>query len=284
MIEDVFEDRPFFRLYTFYDTVFESNDYEKEFFLLNEEHGLFPEIDLKQKYYFDTKAMSHKKIFVLLFGTLWDPDTLNLLRTMRDLHNAYSREAANQGSVVREAQNWFKSSIHTGFTMEEIQSGEGMESEDWQRLESAMYGARLFSPENIFVVTNEIFQMLLNVPYETDVTFAFVAVSGDDADAQEILKDENVPFAFLDDKMGRKTNIYVSSKLPYLLIVDHEGEIAYEGPVLTYMRVKEIIDRLMVGVFHERYETAWAEYHRIRLERHEKKIKEQIKEKKQNKE
>jgi len=53
---------------------------------------------------------------------------------------------------------------------------------------------------------------------------------------------------------------------------------------LTYMRVKEIIDRLMLGVFHESYETAWAEYHRIRLERHEKKIQEQIKEKKRKKE
>ena len=278
VVEDVFEVNEFYRLKLYPD---HKIDYEEaaEFFETNESRGIFPETDLKLKYYYDTKARSHEKIFVILFGTLWDPDTLNLLRTMTRLYETFSKEQLNQKSVIRQFNRWFKKKTKTGFEREVLIEGRQLEIEEWQKIESADQGSRLFHPDNLFVLVNQIYSVLKDVPYRPDVAFSFVAVSADDADAQEILKDEDIPFSFLNDFDASKTNMYVKVRVPALLIVNHRGDIAYQGEVLGYYEVKSIIDRLMVGIFEHRGQQVKDYYHKIRKERYLRKREKELKEK-----
>lgn len=287
-IRNVFEDISFYKLDTIAPHTFRSEHNEK-FFLENAGDQSFPYINIRKKYYYDTKARSNNKILVLLFGTLWDPTIMNLLRVLSELHDTYSMQKLNQQNLEVQLRRWFKQSMKIGYEFSEVmqrvdgnlQLRSGLELNDLLKLEAGNKGPRLFMPDNIFLLFNEILAILRDIPFQPDVTFAFVAVSAEDADANEILKEENIPFAFLNDPSGIWTNKFVKIKVPAMLIVDHEDKIAYQGEVLDYIHIKTIIDRLMIKVFKYLGEKVEEKFSKIRRLKHDEKLERLLKEKRE---
>ena len=151
--------------------------------------------------------------------------------------------------------------------------------EDFQKLEDSSRGVRLFMVDNLFLLFNQMLSVLRDIPFKSDVTFAFVATSANDADANEILKEEHIPFAFLNDSEAIWTNKFVETRVPAMLIVDHEGKIAYQGEVLNHIRIKAIIDRLMVRVFKYLGDIVEERFRNIRRKRYEEKLEKELREK-----
>ncbi len=285
-VDSIFEDNSFYNLSSIPKNIF-FEEHNMQFFEQNSKDVSFPDVDLRRKYYYDTKARSNNKILVLLFGTLWDPDILSLLRVLSSLHKTYSMEDVNQRSLERQFRRWFRKSMKVGFefsdVLERSEEGlvikSGLKLQDLQRLEDPTKGVRLFMIENLFVLFNQMLAIMRNIPFKPDVTFAFVATSSNDADANEILKEEHIPFAFLNDSNAVWTNKFVEVRVPAMLIVDHEGQIAYQGEVLDYIRIKTIIDRLMIRVFKHLGEIVEERFKMIRRQRHEEKLEKELREK-----
>ncbi len=285
-VDNIFEDNPFYFLSTIPNNIF-YEEYNLQFFENNSKEVRFPDVNLSKKYYYDTKARANNKILVLLFGTLWDPDILNLLRVLASLHGTYSMQDVNQRSLERQFRKWFRKSLKVGFEFEDVidRSDEGLaiksglKLEDLQKLEDPTQGARLFMIDNLFVLFNQMLSVMREIPFKPDVTFAFVATSANDADANEILKEEHIPFAFLNDSNAIWTNKFVETRVPAMLIVDHEGKIAYQGEVLNYIRIKTIIDRLMVRVFKYLGDIVEERFREIRRQRYEEKLEKELLEK-----
>ncbi len=285
-VDSVFDDNSFYYLSTIPEDIF-YQEYNLQFFELNSKDVRFPDIDLRRKYYYDTKARANNKIMVLLFGTLWDPDILNLLRVLASLHKTYSMEDVNQRSLEMQLRKWFRKSLKVGFefsdALERNEEGlslkSGLQLKDLQKLEDPTKGARLFKIENLFVLFNQMLAVMRDIPFKSDVTFAFVATNASDADANEILKEEHIPFAFLNDSNAVWTNKFVEVRVPAMLIVDHEGQIAYQGEVLDYIRIKTIIDRLMVRVFKYLGDLVEERFKKIRRQRYEEKLEKELREK-----
>lgn len=285
-VDNIFEDNPFYFLSTIPKNIF-FEEYNRQFFEQNSKEVRFPDINLRKKYYYDTKARANNKILVLLFGTLWDPDILNLLRVLANLHGIYSMQDVNQRSLERQFRKWFRKSLKVGFEFEDVlsrnESGltlkSGLKLEDLQKLEDPTRGARLFMIDNLFVLFNQVLSVMRDIPFKSDVAFAFVATSANDADANEILKEEHIPFAFLNDSNAIWTNKFVETRVPAMLIVDHEGKIAYQGEVLNYIRIKTIIDRLMIRVFKYLGDIVEERFREIRRKRYEEKLEKELREK-----
>ena len=285
-VDNIFEDNPLYYLSTIPKSIF-LEEYNLQFFKQNSKEVRFPDINLRKKYYYDTKARANNKILVLLFGTLWDPEILNLLRVLANLHEIYSMQDVNQRSLERQFRKWFRKSMRVGFEFEDVldrnddglQVNGDLKLEDLQKLEDPSRGARLFMIDNIFLLFNQMLTVLRNIPFKPDVAFAFVATSANDADANEILKEEHIPFAFLNDSDAIWTNKFVETRVPAMLIVDHEGKIAYQGEVLNYIRIKTIIDRLMVKVFKYLGNLVEERFRKIRRQRHEEKLEKELREK-----
>lgn len=287
-ITNVFEDIPFYKLSTIAPHVFRSEHNEK-FFTENAGDQSFPYINIRKKYYYDTKARSNNKIIVLLFGTLWDPTIMSLLRVLSELHDTYSMQKLNQKNLEVQLRRWFKQSMKIGYEFSEVmervdgnlQLKSGLSIDDLLNLEAGNKGPRLFMPDNVFLLFNQMLSILRDISFQPDVTFAFVAVGAEDADANEILKEENIPFAFLNDSTGILTNKFVKVKVPAMLIVDHEDKIAYQGEVLDYIHIKAIIDRLMIKVFKYLGDQVEEKFSKIRRLKHEEKLERQLKEKRE---
>lgn len=285
-VDNIFDDNPFYFLSTIPKNVF-FEEYNLQFFEQNSKEVRFPDINLRKKYYYDTKARAHNKILVLLFGTLWDPDILNLLRVLEKLHRIYSMQDVNQRSLERQFRKWFRGAMKVGFEFNEVFSRDKdglvikseLELEDLQKLEDPSKGSRLFMIDNAFLLFNQMLAVLREIPFRPDVSFAFVATSANDADANEILKEEHIPFAFLNDSEAIWTNKFVETRVPAMLIVDHEGQIAYQGEVLNHIRIKAIIDRLMVRVFKYLGDIVEERFRKIRRQRYEEKLEKELREK-----
>ena len=285
-VDNIFEDNPFYFLSTIPNNIF-FEDYNLQFFEQNSKEVRFPDVNLRKKYYYDTKARANNKILVLLFGTLWDPDILNLLRVLADLHAIYSMQDVNQRSLERQFRKWFRKSLQVGFEFEDILDrndeglvlNTGLKLEDLQKLEDPTRGVRLFMIENLFLLFNKMLAVMRDIPFKPDVAFAFVATSANDADANEILKEEHIPFAFLNDSNAIWTNKFVETRVPAMLIVDHEGKIAYQGEVLNHIRIKTIIDRLMIKVFKYLGDLVEERFRKIRQQRYEEKLEKALREK-----
>lgn len=290
-IENVFEDDPFYALSTIPSHFFLA-PHNKQFFEDNSKDVSFPYINIHKKYYFDTKARSDKKIMVLLFGTLWDPDIMKLLRVLAELHETYSMQSLNQQTLERQLRKWFKKSMNVGYEFSEVMERtdgrlrikQGLELQDLQNLEMSDRGARLFMPDNVFLLFNQLLDIYREITFQSDVIFAFVAVSANDADANEILKEEEILFSFLNDSAGIWTNRFVKIKVPAMLIVDHEDKIAYQGEVLDYVDIKMIIDRLMINVFKYIGGVVEERFSKIRRQKHDEKLEKLAKEKRHSEE
>jgi hypothetical protein len=261
---DVFNEDDFFHLDAFKKSVF---DLEEDPDAHQFEGSIFSELNLSQRYYYDSLARSNKKILILLFGTLWDPDTISYIRMLSRLYEALSREKENQETLVRQFQLWYKRTLKLGYEREAVLSrSKKLKAKDWQIIQATDRGLALFLPQNQFKLMDAMIKELSTLPYKPDVTFAFVAVSADDADAQAILKDENIPIPFLNDADAKVTGLNVALRVPAMVMVDHEGRVDYRGDVLSELDIRARIDRLMVGIFEER----GAEIQRIH---HEKRMK-----------
>ena len=131
-------------------------------------------------------------------------------------------------------------------------------------------GINLFLPHNVFKLVTSITEEISNVPYLPDVTFGFVAVAADDADAQAILKDEKIPIPFLNDADAKITTANVATRVPYMIIVNNEGFLDYSGDVLNELDIRARIDRLMIGIFEQRGAEIQRVHHEKRVRRRKK--------------
>jgi|GEM_PF-1033361 len=270
LVRDIFKEDDFYHLETFSDEVFDlDEDPNADQFKFSD----FPEINLYHRYYYDSLARGSKKILILLFGTLWDPDTISYLRMLSRLHEALSRESENQAALVRQFQLWFLRTIKLGYTRDQVLlNPKKLKGKDWQIIQSSGIGLNLFLPQNQFKLIDSITKELSNLPYRPDVTFGFVAVSADDADAQAILKDENIPIPFLNDADAKITTTNVPLRVPSMVVVDHEGFVDYRGDVLTELDIRARIDRLMVGIFEERGAEIQKVHHERRMKKYKKRM------------
>ncbi|PCJ19902.1 MAG: hypothetical protein COB02_06875 [Candidatus Cloacimonadota bacterium] len=213
----------------------------------------FEDIRLNEKYYYDSKVRASEKITVLLFGTLWDPDTIENLRIMKDLKAHYSQDRLADKYLVAEFHRWFRSVIKTGTTRKKLDyllQGGIIERNKLIGLETAHFGAHFYFPSNFFVQAREILNIMKNNKYYSNVAFAFIAISGEESEAHAILKDEKIPFPFLNDYLGDVAAKYVTNRVPLLMIIDPSDEIIYQGEVLGYRRTKANIDRLLLNVYN----------------------------------
>ncbi|MCJ8346832.1 hypothetical protein MJH12_14920 [bacterium] len=229
---------------------------QKEFFHFQNRLApvTFSDLRLNEKYYYDSKVLSHEKILVLLFGTLWDPDTIENLKVMKSLMHHYSQDKLANKYLIDEFHRKFRTILKTGTSrkaLDRLLKSGIVERSKLIRLETAHYGAHYFFPNNFFVQAREIFNILNNNKYYSNVTFAFVAISGEESEAQAILKDEQIPFPFLNDYLGDVSDAYVSNRVPLLMIVDPTDRIVYQGEVLGYRRTKANIDRLLLDVYEQ---------------------------------
>ncbi|MCO4782224.1 MAG: hypothetical protein KC646_07825 [Candidatus Cloacimonetes bacterium] len=207
---------------------------------------------LNEKYYYDSKVRGHEKILVLLFGTLWDPDTIENLKVMANLMNHYSQDKLADKYLIDEFHRKFKSTIKTGTSrleLDDLLEHGIVERKKLIGLETAHFGANYYFPANFFVQAREIYQVMANNKYYSNVAFAFVAISGEESEAQAILKDEKVPFPFLNDYLGEVSDQYVTNRVPMLMIIEPSDRIAYQGEVIGYRKTKAKIDRLLLDVY-----------------------------------
>lgn len=268
LVRDIFKEDTFFHLDIFGDSVFDLGDdpNAKQF-----EFSDFPEINLLQRYYYDSFARGNKKILILLFGTLWNPDTISNLRMLSSLYEDFSRESENQGALERQFQLWFLRNLKLGYKRDEVLlNPKKLTGKDWELIQATDRGINLFLPQNIFKLVASITEEISNVPYVPDVTFGFVAVAADDADAQAVLKDEKIPIPFLNDADAKITTDNVPTRVPYMIIVNNEGILDYSGDVLNELDIRARIDRLMVGIFDQRGAEIQRIHHEERVKRRKK--------------
>jgi len=282
-VNDVFKEDDFFHLDLFDDRVFLIETEDGEIASQDLVGGEFPELNLLRRYYYDSLARSRKKILVLLFGTLWDSDTIDYLRDLSDLYRDFSRERENQNILIRQCHKWFKTAIRTEYSRSVLAKAKNLKAKDWQAMQSSEHGFRLFHPDNVFVLFNKIIGILSTIVYEPDVTFAFVAVSVDEADAQALLKDEDIPIPFVDDPEALVTSKNVPLRVPTMVIVDHFGTVDYRGDVLSYLEIRNRLDRLLYGIFEQRGDDIQAHFLKIRMRRYQVKVEEELKKQRKKK-
>jgi hypothetical protein len=282
-VNNIFKEDDFFHLDLFDDRVFMIEAKDGEIASLDLIGGEFPELNLLRRYYYDSLARSRKKIMILLFGTLWDSDTIDYLRDLSDLYRDFSREKENQNILIRQCHQWFKTTIRTEYLRSVLNKPKSLKAKDWQAMQSAEHGFRLYHPDNVFVLFNKIVEILAKIAYEPDVTFAFVAVSADEADAQALLKDEDIPIPFVDDADATITSKHVPLRVPTMVIVNHKGYVDYRGDVLPYLEIRSRLDSLLYGIFEQRGRDVEATFHDIRMRRYQIKVEKELKKQQANK-
>lgn len=239
---------------------------------------------LNEKYYYDSKVRGNEKILVLLFGTLWDPDTIENLKVMASLMAHYSQDKLADKYLIDEFHRKFKSTIKTGTTRKQLDGllEHGIvERKKLIGLETAHYGANYYYPANFFVQAREIYHVMANNKYYSNVSFAFVAISGEESEAQAILKDEKVPFPFLNDYLGEVSDKYVTNRVPMLMIIDPADQIAYHGEVIGYRKTKANIDRLLLDVYERISRRQVEENNKKRLLAYQQKLEDDLYKKRQ---
>lgn len=266
-------------------SIFEEEE-QKDFFTYQQKLApvYFKDERLNEKYYYDSKVRGNEKILVLLFGTLWDPDTIENLKIMARLMMHYSQEKLADKYLIDEFHRKFKSTIKTGTTRLELNSllSHGIvERKKLIGLETAHYGAYYYFPSNLFVQARDVYQVMANNKYYSNVSFAFIAISGEESEAQAILKDEKVPFPFLNDYLGEVSDRYVTNRVPMLMIIDPADQIAYHGEVIGYRRTKAKIDRLLLDVYERISRRKVEENNKRRLLAYQQKLEDDLYKKRQ---